>query len=96
MNKSSLYLFRSHLQNQTLIFRNNYKFVILEVLHVSKRDNANLILIVYNDDDGNRYRRKPNRNTLLQSVYAPRLDTPFKPHNLPVPDQCDLVDLASR
>lgn len=34
------------------------------------RDNAYPILIVY-DDDGNRYRRKPNRNTLLWSLLAP-------------------------
>lgn len=60
------------------------------------RDTANPILIVYNDDDGNRYHREPNRNTLLRSVHAPRLDTPLKASESSVPGQCDLVDLTSR
>ncbi|KYN22171.1 hypothetical protein ALC57_05448 [Trachymyrmex cornetzi] len=38
----------------------------------------------------------PNRNTLLRSVHAPRLDTPLKASESSVPGQCDLVDPASR
>lgn len=104
LNKQARFVFelRScflHLQIQIAIFRNNYKLVVSKLLiYVFPKvicDNAYPILIVY-DNDGNRYRREPNRNTLLWSVLAPGLDTPLKASESSVPGQCDLVDLASR